>query len=247
MLTRWKYKKNDLIRPEAGDTGLILVQCRGQYHWKSVNILFGFQSEVGGNEFSVNPDHCLIEAEWPIYASAQHANIASDNGLSPVRRQAIIWTNAGILSIRPRVTYFSGILIEIPQFHSTKCTWKCRLRKWRPSCLSLNMLIYYILVQHWCSDMDRTCCKICITNENSVLQMRIFHYDNVIMGAMASQITNLTIVYSTVYSGADQRKHQSSASLAFVWGIHWGPVNSPHKWPVTRKMFPFDDVIMQWI
>ena len=64
------------------------------------------------------------------------------------------------------------------------------------------------------------------------------------MGAMASQITSLTVVYSTVYSGADQSKHQSSASLAFVWGIHRGPVNSPHKWPVTRKMFPFDDVIM---
>ena len=64
------------------------------------------------------------------------------------------------------------------------------------------------------------------------------------MGAMASQITSLTIVYSTVYSDADQRKHQSSASQAFVRGIHRGPVNSPHKWPVTRKMFPFDDVIM---
>ena len=70
------------------------------------------------------------------------------------------------------------------------------------------------------------------------------HYDDVKMGAIASQITSLTIVYSTVYSGADQSKHQSSASLAFVWGIHRGPVNSPHKWPVTRKMFPFDDVIM---
>ena len=71
------------------------------------------------------------------------------------------------------------------------------------------------------------------------------HYDDVIMGAMASQITSLTFVYSTVYSDADQRKHQSSASLAFVRGIHRGPVNSPHKWPVTRKMFPFDDVIVQ--
>ena len=59
-----------------------------------------------------------------------------------------------------------------------------------------------------------------------------------------SQITSLAIVYSTVYSGADQRKPQSSASLAFVRGIHRGPVNSLHKWPVTRKMFPFDDVIM---
>ena len=46
------------------------------------------------------------------------------------------------------------------------------------------------------------------------------HYDDVIMSAIASQITSLTIVYSTVYSGADQRKHQSSASLAFVWGSH---------------------------
>ena len=64
------------------------------------------------------------------------------------------------------------------------------------------------------------------------------------MGAIASQITSLTIVYSTVYSDADQRKHQSSASLAFVRGIHRWPVNSPHKWLVTRKMFPFDDVIM---
>ena len=70
------------------------------------------------------------------------------------------------------------------------------------------------------------------------------HYDDVIMSAIASQITSLTIVYSIAYSDADQRKHQSSASLAFVRGIHRGPVNSPHKRPVTRKMFPFDDVIM---
>ena len=64
------------------------------------------------------------------------------------------------------------------------------------------------------------------------------------MGMMASQINSLAIVYSTVYSGADQRKYQRSASLAFMQGIHRGPVNSPHKWPVTQKMFPFDDVIM---
>ena len=70
------------------------------------------------------------------------------------------------------------------------------------------------------------------------------HYYDVIMGTMASQITSLTTDYSTVYSGADQRKHQSSASLAFVWGVHRWPVNYPHKWSVTRKMFPFDGVIM---
>ena len=69
-------------------------------------------------------------------------------------------------------------------------------------------------------------------------------YGDVIMSVIASQITSLTIVYSTVYLGADQRKNQSSASLAFVRGIHRRLVNSPHKGPVTRKMFPFDDVIM---
>ena len=58
-------------------------------------------------------------------------------------------------------------------------------------------------------------------------------YSDVIMGAMAYQITSLTIVYSTVYSGTDQRKHQSSVSLAFVRGFHRWPVNSPHEWPVT--------------
>ena len=70
------------------------------------------------------------------------------------------------------------------------------------------------------------------------------HYNDVIMSVMASQIPSLTIVYSAVYSGVDQRKHQRSASLAFVRGIHRSPVNSPHKGPVTRKMFPFDDVII---
>ena len=62
------------------------------------------------------------------------------------------------------------------------------------------------------------------------------HYSDVIWGAIASQITSLTIVYSTVCSGVDQRKHQSSASLAIVRGIHRWPVNSPHKWPLTRKV-----------
>ena len=55
------------------------------------------------------------------------------------------------------------------------------------------------------------------------------------MGAIASQIISLTIVYSTVYSDADQRKR----------GIHRGPVTFPHKWPVTRKIFSYDDVIMK--
>ena len=61
---------------------------------------------------------------------------------------------------------------------------------------------------------------------------------------MASQITSITNVYSAVYSDADKKNHQSSASLAFVRGIHRWPMISPHKWPVTWKMFLFNDVIM---
>ena len=65
---------------------------------------------------------------------------------------------------------------------------------------------------------------------------------------MVTQITSLTSAYSTAYSCANQRKHQSSASVAFVRGIHRWQVNSSYKWPVTRKMFPFDDVIVAlWI
>ena len=83
-----------------------------------------------------------------------------------------------------------------------------------------------------------------LIRRHNTYPMLISHYSDVIMGATASQITSLTIVYSTVYSSPEQREHQSSASLAFVRGIHRWPVNSPHKWPVTRKMFPFNDVIM---
>ena len=64
------------------------------------------------------------------------------------------------------------------------------------------------------------------------------------MSTMTSQITSLTIVCSTVYADADQRKLQSSASPAFVWVTHRWPVNSPQKGPVTQKMFSYDDVIM---
>ena len=77
-----------------------------------------------------------------------------------------------------------------------------------------------------------------------LLLMIYYHYTDVTMSTVAFQITSLTIVYSTIYSDTDERKHQCSASLALVKGIHRSPVNSPHKGPVTRKMFPFDDVII---
>ena len=65
------------------------------------------------------------------------------------------------------------------------------------------------------------------------------------MGAIASLITSLTIVYSTVYSDADKTKTPKlRVTGVFVRRIHQGPMNSQHKRPVMRKMFPFDDVIM---
>ena len=94
----------------------------------------------------------------------------------------------------------------------------------------------------------RLCFTSCSHSDTSDV---IFEFDSFTLqwrhnGTMASQITSLAIVYSTVYSDANKKKHQSSASLSFVRGIHRGPVNSPHKWPVTRNMFPFDNVIMSW-
>ena len=75
-------------------------------------------------------------------------------------------------------------------------------------------------------------------------QIPHIHHNDIIMNAIESQITSVSIVYSTVCSSIDQRKHQSSTSLAFVRGIHHWPANSLHKGPVTQKMFPFDDEIM---
>ena len=63
------------------------------------------------------------------------------------------------------------------------------------------------------------------------------------MSEMAFQIAGVSIVWTT--NCTDQRKHENSASLGSVRGIHRWPVNSPHERPVTRKMFPFDDVIMK--
>ena len=83
--------------------------------------------------------------------------------------------------------------------------------------------------RHQCTPHEQ-CFKFYHDNHN----IPSIHFNDIIMSVMVSQITGLTIVNSTVYSGANQRKHQSSASLAFAWGNH--------RWPV--EMFPFDDVII---
>ena len=116
--------------------------------------------------------------------------------------------------------------------------WKILAAKCRPFCL----IAHWQWMSYW-----RT-----ISLTNFVTRaFAVLHYNDVIMSGMASQITSLTIVYSTVHSsGAYQRKHQSSVSLVFVRGIHswrwinrW-PVNSLLKGPEMRKLFPFNDVIV---
>ena len=99
------------------------------------------------------------------------------------------------------------------------------------------------------TDINYMCCncmQFFISSTKHNHGWTISHYSDVIMGAKASQITGVSSIYATVCPGADQRKHQSPASLTFVRGIHRWAVNSPHKGPVTRKMFPFDGVIMKY-
>ena len=114
--------------------------------------------------------------------------------------------------------------------------------------IASTLAYYRLALSHGQSSFDSKCMAISHSTVNyrytSSTTHGELHYSDVIMSAMASQITGFSFVCSTILSGADQRTHQSSASLAFVRGIHRWPVNSPHKEPVTRKMFPFADVIM---
>ena len=86
------------------------------------------------------------------------------------------------------------------------------------------------------SESDREVCKVAFSCYNS----------DIIMSAMTSQIAGVSIVCSTICSGAHQKKnkHRSSTSLTVVRGIHRCPMDSPYKGPVTRKMLLFDDVVM---
>ena len=139
------------------------------------------------------PFNSLRLTVWRIYAvaSANEAIIVSDNVLLPVWRQAIIRTNAGLLLIRHLGTNFSEILIEIQTFSLKKISFKMSSAKWLPFFLGLNVIK---------------------TESSRVTQVR-YHYGDVIMGAISSQITRLSIVYSIVYCDADQRENQSSTSL----------------------------------
>ena len=100
------------------------------------------------------PPICNVNSLRPsdAYMCSKLTIIGSDNGLSPDRRQAIIWTNAGILLIDPLGTNFSEILIENHISSFTKTHLKMSSAQCRPSCLGLNVLSAIILRYYcyWC-------------------------------------------------------------------------------------------------
>ena len=124
----------------------------------------------------------------------------------------------------------------VPGTHRPWSTWVPEHWEWVPSLMFLYLLeiLRFVprtqVVSSWF--------------DGYMMQDVVISESLVMMSTMVSQITSLTIVYSTAYSCADPRKHQSSTSLAFVREIHRRPVNSLHKGPVTQKIFTFDDVIM---
>ena len=230
---------------------------RYRYSWLQIHIstICG-KSQIGN---IIRKILKLISSWCRINVSLNWVSISSGNGF--------YWTNAALLSIGPLGTNFNEIRMGTQNFSSMKMLLKMSSAK-VAAILSRGRWVYKIRTSFRsasCSFLhkihalpltfDRRYSRKFSTLElgfhthththtHTHISIIAFHYNYVIMGAMASQITDVSIVYSTVWSGADQRKYQSSASLDFVSGIHRWPVNSPHKGPVTRKMFPFDDVIM---
>ena len=200
-------------------------------------------------DYSWNNDaRCIIYIGSFLTFYSQHLPSASRNAIflasisgyhrwQDIILRIVIYTTPRILFVYPMI---SGI-IKIENAHLHKLMlwyqylkmnvviWK-RIKQLSNLIVAFHYTCRWLLWAYWGSEWQQL--------------QQIVHYNDVIMSAMASQITSLTIVYSTVYSGEDQRKYQSSVSLAFVGGTHRWPVNSPHKEPVAQKMFPFDDVIM---
>ena len=157
--------------------------------------------------------------------SVKWDDIGSSNGLSPVGLQVFTWTSVDVFFLGPLGTNFSEVRIKIKNLNFfMEMHLKISSAKWRS----------FFRVS-WCGGAWIHRILELLTEGR--------HYGDVIMGAIASQMTSLTIVYSTTYF-----RRSKKASKLRVTGLCVGnspvPVNSSHKWPVTRKTFPFDDVIM---
>ena len=131
---------------------LIPEKCRGRYFTKDWLLLWMpvFRDAISqtpfSNAFSWMKMYELWLTHWGRVTHICVGNltiIGSDNGLSPGRRQAITWTNVGILLIGPLGTNFSEILSEIHTFSFKKMRLKVSSAKWRPCCLGLNVLKFH--------------------------------------------------------------------------------------------------------
>ena len=196
--------------------------------------------------------------------------IGSDNGLSPGRHQAITWTNVGILLIGPLRTNLSEILIGIQTVSFKKMHLKMSSAKWRPFVSASMCWVQYVLWElgqyhvYWClgpvrphvirkygSDytQDTQVFQLTTTYQwlglwerkkpNSMFPLRWRHNNHA--GVSNHQ------PHGCLLNRLFRRKSKKTSKLRVTGlcaGISPGPVNSPHKGPVTRKMFPFDDVIM---
>ena len=153
--------KSVLIQPVSRWTCIVVIlkglfisaivlqtKCCNEYWMKleddMVGVIIGEASLVAGfplRSSTLWGTPQFIEAERRMHICVgKLTNIASDNGLSPGRRQDIIWTNAGILLIGPLETNFNEILIELHTFSFKKMQLKMSSAKWRPFCLGLNVL-----------------------------------------------------------------------------------------------------------
>ena len=153
-------------------------------------------------------------------------------------------------------TWMHNTFLSIGSSHDITCFWMISIFRtervrWhiminiQTDVWAWNMPLNLQLYKYYCNITDtKTTCISILLIWLQTDECRWHHYSDVIMSAMAPQITSLTTVYSTIYSDADQRRHQIFAAQAFMRRIHRCPVNSPHKCPVTRKMFPFHDIFM---
>ena len=134
---------------------------------------------------------------------------------------SIYWSNCYTVKCRYNI---------IKLIHITGDLWGVYCEDYGENWQRYNGTALYTICQYWSPEMSWRW-----HNWHKPTTWINIYYSDVMMDAVASQITSVSIVYSTVCSGTDKKIHQSSTSLAFVKGIHPSPVNSPHKGPVTRQ------------
>ena len=135
---------------------MIFIHVRVGWKNKKEITLILLQHSHRGQIQHVNTDDLTHWGRVTHICVSKQAIIGSDNGLSPARRQAIIWTNAEILLIWPLGTNFIENLIKLLTFSFTKMRLKVSSAKWRPFCLDLNVLIEILSELHFAMGKDNS-------------------------------------------------------------------------------------------